>query len=47
MTVRDHHELTEAASGGVLWEKAFLEISQNSQENTQASGVFLWIFRNF
>ena len=28
---------TEAATRGVLWKKAFLEISQNSQENTCAS----------
>ena len=28
--------LTEAATGGVLKEKVFLEISQNSQENTCA-----------
>ena len=27
---------SEAATGGVLWEKAFLEVSQNSQENTCA-----------
>ena len=27
---------TEAATGGVLWEKVFLEISQNSQETTCA-----------
>ena len=25
---------TEAATGGVLYEEVFLEISQNSQENT-------------
>ena len=25
---------TEAATGGVLWEKVFLKISQNSEENT-------------
>ena len=28
---------SEAATGGVLEEKVFLEISQNSQENTYAS----------
>ena len=27
-------KLSEAATGGVLWEKVFLEISQNSQEST-------------
>ena len=27
---------TEAATRGVLWKKVFLEISQNSQENTCA-----------
>ena len=27
-------KLIEAPSRGVLWEKAFLQISQNSQENT-------------
>ena len=42
---------SEAANRGVLWKKVFLEISQNSQENTcarvsfliklQASGTFL------
>ena len=53
------NEFTEAATGGVLWKKVFLEISQNSQENTCArasflinleasgTGVFLWILRNF
>ena len=44
--------ITEAATGYVLWEKVFLEISQNSQENTctrvsflinlQASGFHKW-----
>ena len=37
---------TEAATRGVLCKKVFLEISQNSQENTCAdsgTGVFLWI----
>ena len=32
---------TEAATGGVLQEKVFLEISQNSQENTCARASFL------
>ena len=27
---------SEAATGSVLWEKVFLEISQNSQKNTSA-----------
>ena len=27
-------DITEIATGGVLWEKGFFEISQNSQENT-------------
>ena len=31
----------EAATGGVLWEKVLLEISENSQENTCASASFL------
>ena len=49
---------TEAVTGGVLWQKVFLEILQNSQENTCArvsfliklgpgTGVFLWILQNF
>ena len=33
-------DFTEAATGEVLWEKVFLEISQNSQENTCASLFF-------
>ena len=33
--------ITEAATGGVLLEKVFLEISQNSQENTCAKASFL------
>ena len=32
---------SEAAAGGVLQEKVFLEISQNSQENTSARVSFL------
>ena len=32
---------TEAATRGVLWKKVFLEISQNSQENTCATVSFL------
>ena len=32
----------EAATGGVLQEKVFLEISQNSQENTCVSGLKLY-----
>ena len=32
---------TEAATRGVLWEKVFLEISQNSQKNTCARVSFL------
>ena len=35
-------EHSEAATGGVLWKKVMLEISQNSQENTCA-GVSLLI----
>ena len=31
----------EAATRGVPWENAFLEISQNSQENTCARSSFL------
>ena len=30
----------EAATRGVLWKKVLLEISQNSQENTGARGLF-------
>ena len=52
------HQFSEAATGGVLLKKVFLEISQNSQENTcarvffnkvtgQGTGVFLWILGNF
>ena len=33
--------LREAATGGVLWKKVFLKISQNSQENTCARFSFL------
>ena len=33
--------LSEAATGGVLLEKVFLEISQNSQENTYRKVSFL------
>ena len=32
--------LTEAATEGVLWKKMFLEILQNSQENTCAEPLF-------
>ena len=32
---------TEAATEGVLWRKVFLEISQNSQENTCTIASFL------
>ena len=32
-------DVIEAATGGVLWKKVFLEISENSQENTCASGL--------
>ena len=31
---------SEAAAGSVLWEKMFLETSQNSQENTCARVSF-------
>ena len=31
----------EAATGGVLYKKVFLEISQNSQENNRARVSFL------
>ena len=37
-------QISEAATGGVLWEKVFVEILQNSQENFTA---FLWILQNF
>ena len=39
--------LPEAATGGVLWEKVFLEILQNSQENTCARVSFLINACNF
>ena len=35
------HDDAEAAAGGVLLEKVFLEISQNSQENTCVRVPFL------
>ena len=35
------NSLPEAANGGVLWKKVFLEISQNSEENTFARDSFL------
>ena len=31
---------SEAATGGALWEKVFLKISQNSQENTCVGASF-------
>ena len=31
---------TEAATGGVLWKNVFLNILQNSQENTWARAKF-------
>ena len=34
-------EGSEATTIGVLWEKVFLEISQNSQENTRARVSFI------
>ena len=33
--------VSEAATGGVLYKEVFLEISQNSQENTYARVSFL------
>ena len=39
--IRTPGEPTEAATGGALWKKVFLEISQNSQENTCARVSFL------
>ena len=33
-------DLPEVTTGGVLWKKMFLEISQNSQENTCARDFF-------
>ena len=35
------HDDAEAAAGGVLLEKVFLDISQNSQENTCVRVPFL------
>ena len=39
--------MTEAATGGVLYEKVLLEISQNPQENTCARVSFLIKFQAF
>ena len=36
-----NNELAEAATRGVLWKKVFLEIWQNSPENTCARVSFL------
>ena len=38
--------MSKAATGGVLYKKVFLEILQNSQENTSARASFLikWQF---
>ena len=33
--------VSEAATGGVLWKKVFLEISQNSHQSTCARALFL------
>ena len=38
---RSKRKEKEAATGDVLWEKVFLEISQNSQENTCVGVSFL------
>ena len=35
-----HELITEAATGGVLWKKVFLEISQNSQETPVKKSFF-------
>ena len=40
-------ETTESATKGVLWKKVFLEISQNSQENTWVRDSFLQAAGNF
>ena len=40
-------EVTEAATGGVLQKNVFLEISQNSQENTCAKVSFLTKLKAF
>ena len=45
MSNRKHEKFTKAATGGVLLKKVFLEISQNSQENTCASDSFLIKFQ--
>ena len=54
-----NHNFNNCINPEVLWKKEFLEISQNSQENTCArvsfliklqtsgTGVFLWILWNF
>ena len=38
---RTQFSKVEAAIGAILWKKLFLEISQNSQENT-CVGVSFW-----
>ena len=38
-------DVIEAATGGVLWKKVFLEISENSQENACARVSFLIKFQ--
>ena len=37
--------ITEEATRSVLWNKVFLEISQNSQQNTCATASFLITFQ--
>ena len=48
---KEMKEITEPATRGVLQKKAFLKISQNSQEYTCARVSFLiklpWILQNF
>ena len=41
---------TEAATGGVLWKKVFLKISQKCKvagKKETGAGVSLWTLRNF
>ena len=47
MQSMDALRISNAATGGVLWKKEVLEISQNSQENTCARATFIIKLLNF
>ena len=47
MQSMDALRISNAATGGVLWKKEVLEISQNSQENTCARASFIIKLLNF